>query len=223
MRRLLLNCINFLVMVLLFLQGYSDLSAVEQKEEMGVLLYDTFSTDSNNWSLGEDEYYLLKIENEKLIFRNKDSEGSYFIWSWTYLDGDEPFLIEATMSQTAGSDDYAFGLLWGLMDTRNYFTFNITDDGYYRIDKEQHGESTTLVDWKKSSRINTNGIRNSLQLEKEGNKINFYINGSYVDQIEFESFFGDGVGFVIWNDQTIEIEHITVKGTEDWELLMEDF
>ncbi|MCF7792515.1 MAG: hypothetical protein K9N09_01150 [Candidatus Cloacimonetes bacterium] len=222
MKNLLVVCFILIFAFPLFSQSSSEQSVTEQQVEMVELLYDTFEDNSEEWPLGDNEDYLLKIENGKLIFRHKNTEGSYYIWQWSCLNGDEPFLIESTMNHTAGAENYGFGLLWGLDNAENYFTFNITDNGYYRIGRKKEGEWHAYVDWTQSSRINTNGIRNSLQLEKEGDKIKFYINGSYVDQIDFETIFADGVGFVIWGDQTIEIDHLTVKGSGDWEWMMED-
>lgn len=222
MKNLLVVCFILIFTFSLFSQSSTEQSAVEEAE-MEELLYDTFEDNSKEWTLGDNEDYLLKMENGKMIFRHKDTEGSYFTWQWSYLDGNKPFLIESTMSHTAGVDNKGFGLTWGIENGSNYFTFNITDNGYYRIGRMKEGEWHEYVDWTQSSRINTNGIRNSLQLEKEGDKIKFYINGSYVDQINYENIFADGVGFVIWGDQTIEIDHLTVKGTTDWDLLYDDY
>ena len=192
----------------------------EEAEEV-VIFNEEFNNNDNYWPTGDDDAINLKIENGKMSFQKKKDEGSYYIWNWTYMDGNYPYLIESTIRQTGGPDDYGFGLIWGAEDSGNCYTFNITDNGYYRIAKMDNDEWSEYIDWTETYAINTYGGTNTLKLQREGSLVKFYINGYYVDQISAPNFFNDGVGYVIWMDQTIEIDNLYVKGVEDYEKLLE--
>ncbi|MCF7867280.1 MAG: hypothetical protein K9N09_01145 [Candidatus Cloacimonetes bacterium] len=182
------------------------------------LLVDSFDNNDNSWTTGDDDERSIEIQNGKMTFQHKRTEGSYLVWNWSYMDGDYPFTIETSMKQTGGVDDRGYGVMWGVDNADNFYTFNISDNGFYRIGKMKEGEWTEYVGWTESYLINTYGSTNTLKLVKEGNKINFYINGTYVNQITYEDIFADGVGYVIWRNQTLDIDYLNVYGSDDWEL-----
>ncbi|MDO9577183.1 MAG: hypothetical protein Q7J16_04810 [Candidatus Cloacimonadales bacterium] len=160
---------------------------------------------------------MSKIENGKLTYQHKLDEGGYYLWNYSYLDGDYDFTIETSIKHVSGVENYGYGLNWGMKDVDNYYSFDITSNGYFRIAKTEGDEWSEFVEWTTTSLIYSSGY-NKLSVKKVGNKVKFYINDSYVNEIDYADFFSDGVGFAIWRNQTIEVDYLTVYGIEDWEL-----
>jgi len=169
-----------------------------------------FDDNYNEWPIEDDEYTRTSIANGTFIFEHKMDEGGYHVYYPVYIDTDKNFEIEITLSQISGHDDRGYGLIWGMEDSNNYYTFNITDNGYYRVSKIEYGEWYDIIDWTESEYINTYRGKNTLLLKKVGNLYNFYINGSYVNMIEFQPFFGNDLGFTVWLRQRIAIDNIYV-------------
>ena len=121
-------------------------------------------------------------------------------------------MIETNIKHVAGVDDYGYGLTWSIKDVDNYYAFEISANGYYRISKTIEGEWSAIRDWTENSLINTY-MSNKLAVQKDGDQLKFFLNDSYLDQIPFVPFIDYGVGYVIWRDQTIEVDDLRVRGT----------
>ena len=188
------------------------------------IVKELFDDNENNWKISDDEHAKTSLSNGKFIFQHKKEDNSYFSWNHFDLSDDEPFTIETTLKHKAGQTNFAYGLIWGIIDVKNFFTFNISETGYYRISRNKDSSWTDYVGWTHSNYINTNGESNELSIKKIDNKLKFYINDNFVNQIDFEEFFANGIGFVIWGQQTIEIEDLMIDGfKEEFKIDMEDF
>lgn len=201
----------------------NDVDSNEEITGPGDLFIDNFDDNGNSWAVGDENEYSLEIDKGWMTFRHKRSEGSYLVWNWSLLDGGYPFSIETKMKHTAGVDDYGYGLTWGLKDADNFNTFNLTNNGYYRICRMKDGEWYEYVGWTESYQVNSYGLPNVLKIVKDENKVFFYINGNNVHVMNYDGVFGDGVGFVIWKNQTIDIDYLNVYGSIDLDLIWDMF
>lgn len=62
------------------------------------------------------------------------------MWNEALLELDKDFVIKTSIAHISGVDYEGFGLLWGLQDLNNYFSFNVTAGGHYRVNQETDGE-----------------------------------------------------------------------------------
>ncbi|MBN1948662.1 MAG: hypothetical protein JW784_02865 [Candidatus Cloacimonetes bacterium] len=200
----------------------SDSEEETESSEPVMVFEDYFTDNSNSWYTGEDEEMTTRIENGKYLFQNK-TDGDYYVWNRAYLDDGEDFNITTRIRHTGGVDDYGYGLVWGMEDIDNHYYFLISHNGYYQIGKYKEGEIYIKVEWTQNAYINTQSINNKLTLRKVGDQLKFYINDNYVNQIQFESFFANSLGFVVWEAQTIEIDDLIVEGYKDWDAIMMDY
>ncbi|MBC8527787.1 MAG: hypothetical protein H8D22_13205 [Candidatus Cloacimonetes bacterium] len=175
-----------------------------------VIFEEYFEDNRNEWVETEDENMMTKIQNGKFIFEHKREESSYYTWNFIDIDQDKDFIIETTMKHLNGLDNFGYGLVWGLKDIDNYFSFEISDNGYYRITKTENSDWEALVDWTEPSYVHTYGGTNKLSIKKSGNQLKFYINDNYVNQTPFKRFFGNAIGYVIWKNQAIEIDNLKI-------------
>jgi len=121
------------------------------------------------------------------------------------------FEISTTITHVSGTNDYGYGIVFGLDDLDNLYTFNISDNGYYRYGKYVNDEWEILIGWTESNLLRSYNATNTLTVENKSSKYNFYINDEWVDSYDFEPFFGDGIGYVIYKDQYIKIDDLVVK------------
>ncbi|MBC8385054.1 MAG: hypothetical protein H8E57_06010 [Candidatus Cloacimonetes bacterium] len=182
--------------------------------ELPLFLNEEFSDNTNEWLVDDDEDILIKIENGRLHYQHKKEETGYYTWNYFLLDEFEPYSIATTIHWIEGTENHGYGLLWGMEDIENYFSFEITRNGYYRITGMEFGEWKEYKGWTQSDHINSTTGINKIGIGNSGENLNFYINDNYVDQMKDEVFYDDGIGFVIWKNQTIEIENLVIHGYE---------
>ena len=192
-----------------------QIDSIDQAEN--TIFSDDFDDNSNNWLEDENKVRKLKIRNGKYIFEHKEDEGGYFTWKSVPINQDKDFIIETTLQHISGTDDRGYGLVWGMKDIDNYFAFNISNNGFYRIAKSYNDEWQALVDWTESTYLNNYGGINKLTVKKSDASLKFYINDNYVNTINFEHFFGNNIGYVIWRNMRIEIDKLSVSGSGDTE------
>jgi hypothetical protein len=55
------------------------------------------------------------------------------------------------------------------------------------------------------------GQANKIKIVKSGNLLRFYINGKYMNEAPFESFFGNKLGFTTYYEQKIAVDYLNIK------------
>lgn len=81
-----------------------------------------------------------------------------------------------------------------------------------RFLKKISNKETPIKDWTKSSYINKgNNKSNILKVKKQKGYYKLYIKGAFVFQTAFQGFFGNDLGFVVYNNQEIAVDYIRVK------------
>lgn len=188
------------------------------------IFIEDFDNNYNEWHIVDDEYAETSLSNGNYVFEHKIDESGYYVYYPVYIDTDTNFEIETTLYQIRGHDDRGYGLNWGMDDGNNYYTFDITDNGYYRVSKSEDGEWYDLIDWTESEHIETFGWKNTLLLQKVDNLYNFYINGKFVNSIGFQPFFGNYLGYEIWLKQKIAVDNLYVRYLGSQSIILdEDF
>jgi len=176
-----------------------------------VVVNEQFNNNSNNWLENDNDDTRYKVKYGKYYFKHKKNTSGYSTYISKYFDSSKEFEIETKIEKISGVTNYGYGLLWGKKD-KNSFRFYITGNGYYKIVRNVNGEEEQIIKWTKTSEIKTgNGSSNTLKIKKQGNAYKFYINNRYVNQIDYEPLYGDKMGYVVFNDQEIAVDYLTVK------------
>lgn len=115
---------------------------------------------------------------------------------------EDDFLIQATASYT-GAVDNGYGLLFRVQageQADEFYTFRISGDGFYTVEKTDNGELKPVIDWTASGLINqAEGEANILTVEGKGDAYNLYINGQQVNTFTDATYKGGTFGFVVDN------------------------
>jgi len=67
----------------------------------------------------------------------------------------------------------------------------------------------------KTKHISQSSITNKLRVQKSGNEILFFINDKFVAKIPHQAFFGDQLGFMVYQKQQIAVDNFIVYGNTD--------
>jgi hypothetical protein len=205
----------FLISTVLFAQEPAS-------DELEIVLKENFSDNVNDWFVGGDEDCTVAIENGLLTFHHLREDGSFLIYNISYLDDSQPYTIETKIKHISGVEEYGYGFIWGIQDINNFYSFNLTASGYYRVGRMINDTWEDIIGWTESSHIEKNHESNLLSIKKKGDKVSFYINNNYVNQIDSEKLPGHEVGYIIWRKQTIQVDHLYIYGELDVDLIDED-
>ncbi|WKD86545.1 hypothetical protein KCTC32516_01921 [Polaribacter huanghezhanensis] len=177
-----------------------------------VILEDNFTSNKNNWAESSDNSATLEIKNNRYYFEHKRKSGGWSSTKVVDINTNKDFEIEAQFLKISGISNHGYGFVFGRKDSNNQFVFKITAGGSYSIDQYIGGKFTALKGWTKSDHIKTgNYAYNTLKIKKENGFIKFYVNDRYLTLFTYKPFFGNRLGFVIYNDQKIAVNNLSAK------------
>lgn len=180
-------------------------------QESTVLVEDNFSDNRYDWWLGKTQNGRAEILRGEYIIKYSGQKS----WASNIHTGLNPrydFVIESRISRISGTETNGYGLVFG-KGKNGYYNFIITPQGRFYVRKIERGKKGQyLIRWKKTSAISQTSITNKLRVQKTGNEILFYINERYVGKIPYQSFFGDQVGFMMYQAQQIAVDYLVVYG-----------
>jgi hypothetical protein len=155
-------------------------------------------TDPN----GQDIYYTM-------------SEAGYWtsFGSNVTLPTSTAYVISTNLYLSSTTTNNGAGLDLGQSDGNNFYGFDITINGQYRIDHKSNGVRSVVQDFTTSSAINTGSAWNQLQMFCVQGKDLFVINGIPVYQCAALSFPGSWFGIRVWGPQTVEFSSFGITTT----------
>jgi hypothetical protein len=180
-----------------------------------ILFSDDFSQDTGKWDVYSDETGEVFYEGGWLHVINyttasEDTEtmlDSYF----------SDFVLEVDTKLVDGTDNNWHGVVCRFQDEGNYYSFNISADGYYYIAKFVDYEQIALVDATPSSYINTGwDVVNTMRIECIGSDLSLSANGHLLDTVTDDSFDDGYIGFLAtaWEGDLSEIAFDNLVITE---------
>ncbi len=180
-----------------------------------------FQDNRHKWPTKDTEDCCLAIEDNYYTFEHRRSgNSSWLVWkSLEYFYDQSEFHIHVVLEHMTSNLNHGFGLTWGLSDTKNFFQFLISKNGYYKISQREKNQTNHFVDWKTCKKIRYVGL-NVLEMRRRGERINFYINSTIVETLSASSLtqvFGRNLGLIVYGKQKIKAHSlmITVGNTNN--------
>lgn len=173
------------------------------------IFIDNFDNNRNQWSQVNTKSNLRKIENGVYYFQNKLSKGAFESRIAVYIPDSSDYEIGMIFRKIQGPNDRANGLIWA-SNGKERFSFVISGNGKFAIDKLENGKWTDFYPWTALQYIKKDTAFNKLTLKKAGEYFVFYINDKRMAQIKYQKPFGNQIGFYVSRKTTIEVSKIWV-------------
>ncbi len=184
----------------------------DAEQQMTITFNDDFDDNGNDWPEGDGEKNSLRIQDGQYWFHHKVEEGAWLTWKTIEIDQQKDFAIHTTITKVSGVENYGYGLLWGLDDVDHYYLLSLSGNGYYRYVKSDGEHSTSMIDWTQSDIIlQGDGATNSITIKKIDERLEFWVNELLLADAEFEPFFGNQIGYIVYNALEVSIDNLRVE------------
>jgi len=157
---------------LLLVDDFGDPSASE---------FSTPASEARRLYFEDGEYHILVKKASWVSWGDTDTEFSDFSLE-----------VEARLVDGAGEGQY--GLIFREEDSDNFYMFNISHNGMYKLRKQVDGEWQNIIEWTESSHVRTGTSTNHLRVVCRGSEITMYVNGHYLDTVTDHSFSAGKLG-----------------------------
>ena len=143
----------------------------------GQLLYvTTFDAFTQDWDLyqGELAAQIVDVGQNPVLRLTVDEvqAGGFTVLNQYF--GNFDLIVQAT--QFAGPDNNGFGVLFRHQNNDNYYSFLISGDGYYQVDRRLNGVDHPLSDWAPIPVIQRGQATNAIRVIGQGDTFTFLIN-----------------------------------------------
>lgn len=156
----------------------------------------------------------LETKNGELIFQHKKKQHQFSIWQVFALDYTADFSIEASFKMQTSNEHDVVGIKWASDDNENYNFFGISSQGFFHVYRVFHGKLDEIKPWATTQNLFGLSQWNKLKIERNGVKINYFIN----EKLVFSHFVknkistGNHIGFYVQNMQLAAFDNLHIKG-----------
>ena len=176
-------------------------SSVGQKQDIFI---DEFSDNSKNWGLGSNDKVRGEITGGVFIFESKDAGTAFFTSKTVNIDTDKDFEIEASIKIIKGKQSAL--MQWGGSSGNDLFFYGFNQDSTAFTGNWTVG----LVSGQSSDEVKVDDF-NKLTIRKIGEFYHIYINETYFDILEFETFFGNTFAFYVGPETEMHIDYLRIS------------
>jgi hypothetical protein len=182
----------------------------EHEEEKTALLSfnELFENNDNNWDIVETSAAYVRLKNGKYYIRNRRSSGAYVILNGPYISTDLNFEIETHLDSVDPSEDHTYGLIFGAKNKEDFFVFQILPRNKYSIKKYFRGVALELAGGNINSRPEAQDLYNVLKITCKDNKLSFFINGNFINEVPDIYFSRRKTGLFIDSNAEIVVDKI---------------
>ncbi len=178
-----------------------------------VLYTDGFKDNRHRWIEEETEESKAEINSKGYYYLKHNAlHRNYFSTQYLYFNEFESFQLSATIDQLGGSSESEYGIIYGMKDKLNYYTFTVSSDGYYHIYGSENGYLFELKKWSVAKDIiNPVNRKNKLTILKKGTHIHFFVNNKLVHSDYHRKFFGHRFGLNVGSFSANRVYQVSVK------------
>ncbi len=172
-----------------------------------VTMNEDFNDNYMQWDFHKDH---SRIKDG--YYELSNPRDSYLFWEDYSMFKVQDFAVETELRVVAGSHGGPVGLLLGIKGGAGHFLdFSITANGFLRLGRSVAWEEETLVPWKFTSAIKSNGP-NVITATRRNDSLYFYINRRLVLSRPNVELAGNGVGWLLTNDiRRINVDYLRIR------------
>jgi hypothetical protein len=179
-----------------------ELRQVSAAAQWTTLLFDNFSTNDNNWLVGNQTSEYFSKMNRTIAeghYRWEAEAGRPNSISTSWLMGYQvsDFHLIVNCKHIGGSKaNSGWGMIFRIQDNQNYYSFRMTDQKFFAVSVQKDGQWANIVDWSRTDAIKPNGV-NQLEVIARETHFIFLINGRVVSEVDDDHFSQGLVGLAI--------------------------
>lgn len=153
---------------------------------------DDFSNPNSGWSTNSDadgsagyeagEYFIRVTSPNMLIFGNPNLNLT-----------DVEMTLDVRVTESVSDGDY--GAICRYQDNQNFYTFLLSEDGFFTIGKFKNGEFISLYDWEASSSLDAPGPL-KMTILCQGNQLKLAVNDILLAETTDDEFASGNIGLV---------------------------
>jgi uncharacterized repeat protein (TIGR02543 family) len=179
-----------------------------------VLFSDDFSQDTGLWDTFSDSYGEAFYENGWFHVTDYSGAGPVSSFAHQYFTD---CIIDVDMKLISGSLDNWQTVIFRQVDDDNYYTAEISADGYYEMQRWINGTLLSLVNPTSSSYIHQGyDVVNSVHIECIGNSFSLSVNGHLLVEVTDNTFTGGDIGLdvIVLSGSSTEVAFDNLVVTE---------
>ena len=176
--------------------------------QMSVTYEDQFDTHDNNWPEYESSTASALIDGGEYHIEHNVKENFHVVLHPDGISTGMDSMIQVSISDIRGSGTYAYGFVFGAKDSSNNYSFQVRSGNTYVIEKMLNGKRKEIARGPIDTVFTSNNFGKILKLVKLRDKIRFYIDENYVDELPHSNinFMGDLVGFLVEGRVKISVD-----------------
>ena len=165
------------------LYEYGDLvdgKYVEYDENgMAALVYfENFEKNKSKW-VDKDENYESFLNDQDNLEVKILKDRTFAFNNFISFDQKSNYSVETLFHKKTGKGNEGYGLIFGFKDWDNYYQFIISEYGSYMVQGKFEGMDINVIEWTKSSAINTGNQKNLLKIFKYDDEFIFSIRPKF--------------------------------------------
>ncbi len=158
------------------------------------LPYTTDFADAGQWTQTSNRQADLYIQEGQLHIMIKQPDT--LAWSAAGLALSD-FTFEVDAAPLEGPDDNGYGLVVRRVDDDNFYSLQISGDGYFIVQKRAKGQWINLTgDWQAGPAIHLGQQANHLRVTCQGNRLTFFVNDEQLTQVTDGEFARGDIGVI---------------------------
>jgi len=179
-----------------------ELRQVSEAAQWTTLLFDNFSSNDNNWLVGNQpsEYFTTlnrTIADGRYRWEAEVSRPSSISPAWLMGYQVSDFHLIVNGKRISGSKaGSGWGVIFRIQDNQNHYWFRMTDRRFFAVSAQKDGQWRNIVDWTRTDTIKPDGV-NQLEVIARDMHFTFLINGQVVSEVDDGLFRQGLVGLAI--------------------------
>ena len=179
-----------------------ELRQVSGAADWSTLVFDSFNANDHNWLVGSrpSEYFTKlnqTIADGRYRWEAQVNRPSSMTTAWLMGYSLSRYHLIVNGKHIHGSRaGSAWGMVFHIQDSQNYYWFRISDTQSFAISLIRDGQWLNLVDWTRSEALKPRGV-NQLEIIASDMAFTFLLNRQVVSEIENDHFRKGLVGLAI--------------------------
>jgi hypothetical protein len=148
---------------------------VEKPKARELLYTTTFDSFNDEWDLPQGRQSADLVDGELVLTENSGyTDVGFYARLESRKFGD--FDLRVRTKLISGDNDNRYGVIFRWRDFDNYYIFEISGDGYYRLTKVEDGAAEPITVWTPSEIVYQGQAVNEIQIIGKGDRFTFRIN-----------------------------------------------